>query len=131
VTLTGPGGIGKTAFALWVGRRILSEFEDGAWPVELASLTDPDLVPSAVAQVLGLKLAGEAISAEAIARSIDDQSLLLVLDNCEHLIDATATLVGRQPLPAHYNSGYEPRVSPHGGGVSQFYKPAIAGRVYC
>ena len=45
VTLTGPGGIGKTALALKVARRILGEFEDGEWLVELASLTDPDLVP--------------------------------------------------------------------------------------
>ena len=66
VTLTGPGGIGKTALALKVARRVLGEFDDGGWLVELASLSDPDLVPSAVAGVLGLKLGGEDVSAEAV-----------------------------------------------------------------
>ena len=92
VTLTGPGGIGKTTLALKVARRILGEFNDGGWLVELASLSDPALVPSAVAQVLGLKLGGEAISAEAVARTVGAQNLLLVLDNCEHVVDAVATL---------------------------------------
>src|ERR1700722_3077037 len=56
VTLTGPGGIGKTALALQVARRVLCEFADGWWLVELASLSDPHVVPSAVAGVLGLSL---------------------------------------------------------------------------
>ena len=92
VTLTGPGGIGKTTLALEVARRVLGDFADGGWLVELASLFDPDLVPSAVASVLGLKLGGEMISADSIARAVGEQHLLLVLDNCEHLIDAVANL---------------------------------------
>jgi predicted ATPase/DNA-binding winged helix-turn-helix (wHTH) protein len=92
VTLTGPGGIGKTTLAVKVARRILAEFNDGGWLVELAPLSDPALVPSAVAHVLGLKLGGEAISAEAVARTVGAQNLLLVLDNCEHVVDAVATL---------------------------------------
>ncbi len=92
VTLTGPGGIGKTTLALKVARRILGEFNDGGWLVELASLADPALVPSAVAHVLGLKLGGDTISAEAVARTVGARNLLLVLDNCEHVIDAVATL---------------------------------------
>ncbi|WP_158932454.1 winged helix-turn-helix domain-containing protein [Acidisphaera sp. S103] len=91
VTLTGPGGIGKTTLAVKVGRRILGEFGDGGWLVELASLSNPALVPSAVAGVLGLKISGE-ISAETVARAVGGQTLLLVLDNCEHVIDAVATL---------------------------------------
>ena len=93
VTLTGPGGIGKTALALEVARNMLADFEDGGWLVELASLSDPGLVPSAVARVLGLRLPGEAVSAEVTARSIGTRNILLVLDNCEHLIDAVAVLV--------------------------------------
>ena len=93
VTLTGPGGIGKTALALEVASGLLGEFEGAAWLVELASLSDPDLVPTAVADVLGLRLVGEDISAEAVARAVGETSLLLILDNCEHVIDAAAILV--------------------------------------
>jgi predicted ATPase/DNA-binding winged helix-turn-helix (wHTH) protein len=92
VTLTGPGGIGKTTLALKVARRVLGEFGDGGWLVELASLSDPHLVPSAVAGALGLRLQSNIISAEAVARAIDGRRLLLVLDNCEHVIEAAATL---------------------------------------
>ena len=92
VTLTGPGGIGKTVLAMKVARRVLGEFDDGGWLVELASLSDPDLLPSTVARVLGLNLAGRQVSAEAVARSVCEQNLLLVLDNCEHVIEAAATL---------------------------------------
>src|ERR1700688_4669064 len=91
VTLTGPGGIGKTALAIKAIRYLLPDFEDGGWIVELASLSDPGLVPSTVAATLGLKLAGE-ISAESVARAVGGRHLLLVLDNCEHVIDAAANL---------------------------------------
>jgi predicted ATPase/DNA-binding winged helix-turn-helix (wHTH) protein len=91
VTLTGPGGIGKTSLAIKAVRYLLPDFEDGGWLVELASLTDPGLVPSTVASTLGLKLAGE-ISAESVARAVGARHLLLVLDNCEHVIDAVAHL---------------------------------------
>ena len=92
VTLTGPGGIGKTTLVLKVARRLLGEFADGGWLVELASLSDPGLVPSTVAQVLRLGLGGGDITAETVARTIGDRHLLLVFDNCEHLIDAVAIL---------------------------------------
>ena len=73
-------------------RHVLGEFRDGGWFVELASLSDPDLVPSAVAGALGLRLASNTISPEAVARAIAGKQLLLVLDNCEHVIGAAATL---------------------------------------
>jgi predicted ATPase/DNA-binding winged helix-turn-helix (wHTH) protein len=91
VTLTGPGGIGKTTLALQLARELLPEFGDGAWLVELAPLSSPDLVPSAVAGVLGLNLGGETTAA-AVARVIHEKNLLLVLDNCEHVIDGAANL---------------------------------------
>ena len=93
VTLTGPGGIGKTALAMKAVRDLLADFEHGAWLVELASLSDGALAPSAVAGALELKLGGERVTAEALARGIGDRHLLLLLDNCEHLIDAVAALV--------------------------------------
>ncbi|HJY47458.1 MAG TPA: winged helix-turn-helix domain-containing protein, partial [Stellaceae bacterium] len=93
VTLTGPGGIGKSALALEVARTLFPAFGGDAWLVELASLSDPDLVPSAVTGVLGLKLGGDEISAESVARAIGGERLLLILDNCEHVIDAAAQLV--------------------------------------
>ncbi|HEY6734860.1 MAG TPA: winged helix-turn-helix domain-containing protein [Roseiarcus sp.] len=91
VTLTGPGGIGKTSLAVKAVRYLLPDFGDGGWLVELASLSDPGLVPSTVASTLGLKLSGE-ISAESVARAVGGRHLLLVLDNCEHVIDAAANL---------------------------------------
>ena len=92
VTLTGPGGIGKTSLALKAARGIVGEYADGGWLVELASLSDPALVPSAVAGAVGLKLGGGGISAEVVARAIGDQEILLIVDNCEHVIEAAANL---------------------------------------
>src|SRR5262249_7789479 len=82
----------KTALALTVAHRILGDFADGGWLVELGASTNPDLVSSAVAGVLGLRLASSTITPEAVARGIGGKKLLLVLDNCEHLIDAAAAL---------------------------------------
>jgi predicted ATPase len=92
VTLTGPGGIGKTTLALDVARSLSTNLQHRAWFVELVALSEAELVPSAVAAVLGLRLGGHAISSEAVARAIGNQKLLLVLDNCEHVIDAAAKL---------------------------------------
>ncbi|SHL09971.1 Predicted ATPase [Bradyrhizobium lablabi] len=93
VTLTGPGGIGKTRLALEVARGLFPSFQGDVRLVELVSLSDPALVPTAVTGGLGLKFGGDEISAESVARAIGAQRLLLVLDNCEHVIDAAARLV--------------------------------------
>jgi predicted ATPase/DNA-binding winged helix-turn-helix (wHTH) protein len=91
VTMTGPGGIGKTVLAQAVARDLLAALGGDGLLVELASLSDPALVPFSVATVLGLKQGGE-ISFESIVREIGARKLLLVLDNCEHLIEAAARL---------------------------------------
>jgi DNA-binding winged helix-turn-helix (wHTH) protein len=91
-TLTGPGGIGKTTLALEVARSALGDFADGGRLVELESLLHPPRVPSAVARALELKLPDEDISAESVARAIGSRKVLLLLDNCEHVVDAAATM---------------------------------------
>jgi predicted ATPase/DNA-binding winged helix-turn-helix (wHTH) protein len=90
VTLIGPGGIGKSVLALEVARSLFSTFGGDCWFVELASLADSAFVPSTVASVSGLEMGGSEISVESVARAIDGERLLLILDNCEHLVDAAA-----------------------------------------
>src|ERR1700720_4816731 len=91
VTLTGAGGIGKTRLGLEVARRLLPKFADGVWAIELAPLSDPDLVPATVATALGLDLADDFASPERVAHALAARQLLLVLDNCEHLVGAAAS----------------------------------------
>lgn len=93
VTLTGPGGIGKTRLALEVARALLPSFDGDVWWVELATLSDTSLVTAAIVSVLSLHLGGNDISPEALARLIGSRKLLLVIDNCEHVIDAAARVV--------------------------------------
>ena len=92
LTLTGPGGCGKTRLALAVAARVLEGFEDGVWLVELASLWDPDLVPQAVASVLGVREAPGTTLTESLTDYLRSRKTLLLLDNCEHFIDASASL---------------------------------------
>jgi predicted ATPase/DNA-binding winged helix-turn-helix (wHTH) protein len=92
VTLTGAGGIGKTRLGLEVARQLLPNFPDGVWLAELASLSNADLVADAVAAALGLDLAGGVASPDGVARAIGPKQLLLVLDNCEHVIDRAARM---------------------------------------
>jgi predicted ATPase len=92
VTLTGPGGIGKTRLALAVARGLLPQFADGVWIAELAPLADSGLVPATVAAAVGLELAAGAVSPEHVAIALSAKQQLLVLDNCEHVIDAAATM---------------------------------------
>ncbi|HWO85403.1 MAG TPA: winged helix-turn-helix domain-containing protein, partial [Stellaceae bacterium] len=92
VTLTGAGGIGKTRLGLEIARHLLPKFADGVWAIELAPLSDPDLVPATVAMALGLELVGGAVSPEHIANALAAKQLLLVLDNCEHLVESAASM---------------------------------------
>ena len=99
VTLTGTGGIGKTSLAIEAAHGVVGEYADGGWLVELASLSDPALVSTAVAGALRVPTGLANVTPETIALSIGDKKLLLVLDNCEHLIGAVATLA--ETLLAH------------------------------
>jgi predicted ATPase/DNA-binding winged helix-turn-helix (wHTH) protein len=89
VTVVGTGGIGKTRLGLEAARALLEEFADGVWLAELAPLTDPELAASAINTALGLQ-SGAAWTAERLAAALRGRRLLLVLDNCEHLIGAAA-----------------------------------------
>jgi predicted ATPase/DNA-binding CsgD family transcriptional regulator len=92
VTVAGPGGVGKTRFAGEAVRRIAGRFADGAWMVELAAVRDGTLVPGAVAGVLGLPLDPARPAQESLAAALARLQLLLVLDNCEHVLPAAAAL---------------------------------------
>ena len=111
LTLTGSGGCGKTRLALQVGADLLEKFPDGVWIVELAFLSDPALVPQAVASALGVReesgplplesddrrerLPGKSTDRSLLAKLVDyleSKGLLLIVDNCEHLIEECATL---------------------------------------
>jgi predicted ATPase/DNA-binding SARP family transcriptional activator len=91
VTLTGAGGSGKTRLALRAARQALERYPDGVWLVELAPLSDPALVASAVVASAGIRAQAGTLIA-ALKRSLSDSRVLIVLDNCEHLVDACAEL---------------------------------------
>jgi len=92
LTLTGPGGAGKTRLAYEVASRLADSYPDGVHVVELASLSRPELVPQTVASVLDVPLPETGTAEVALARQLAERRLLLVLDNCEHLLDACARL---------------------------------------
>jgi len=92
VTVTGPGGTGKTRLAAEVAKRVAGRYADGAWLIELAPVADPAQVPSVVAVALGVREQPGVPTAEAVARVLARQQVLLVLDNCEHVIGAAVQL---------------------------------------
>jgi non-specific serine/threonine protein kinase len=95
VTLTGTGGCGKTQLALLVATSLIDVFPDGVWLVDLAPVQDGDLVPYALAAALGRREHGGEALLDTVIRYLSPRELLLVLDNCEHLIEASASLAER------------------------------------
>ena len=93
VTLTGVGGVGKTRLALEVASILSDEFPDGVWVFELASVVDPAAVPDAVAAVLGISQQPGKTMSESVAATLEGRIRLLVFDNCEHVVDASADLI--------------------------------------
>src|ERR1700732_1720232 len=99
--LTGAGGIGKTRLGFEAARRLLPRFADGVWVIELAPLSDPTLVPVTIVTALGLELASGAASPLSVANALRSKQLMLVFDNCAHVVDAAArmaeVLLGSNP----------------------------------
>jgi predicted ATPase/class 3 adenylate cyclase len=90
VTLTGAGGCGKTRLSLQLAAEMLDAAADGVWLVELAAVVDPDAVPSAISAALGIAPQPGRAALEALLEALSPQDILIVLDNCEHLIDSCA-----------------------------------------
>ena len=95
LTLTGAGGSGKTRLAIQVATDLLDAYSDGVWWVELAALADAELLPRTVAKALGVPEVPQQTTTETLVNFLRSKRLLLVLDNCEHLIAAAARLVER------------------------------------
>jgi predicted ATPase/DNA-binding CsgD family transcriptional regulator len=137
VTVTGPGGVGKTRLAGEVARRVASGFADGVWPIELAGVRNPDLVPATVAAGLQItQVAGVPVMDSLIA-VLGRKQVLVLLDNCEHLATAVAELCGvlllaaddvrilatsREPVGAAGEARYRlpPLTTPDTGGLAGF-----------
>jgi len=116
VTLSGSGGIGKTRLSFEVAHQLVPTFTDGVWIAELGSLSDPELVPVTVATALGLPPPAGRLSPEWVAAAVRVKHLLLVLDNCEHVIEAAArmaeTLLRVSPAVSVLATSREPLRSP-------------------
>lgn len=91
LTIVGAGGIGKTSVALAVAEQLIPAYEHGVWLIDLAPLTDPRLMPNVLADALGLQIRSED-PLPGLVTSLRDKKMLLVLDNCEHVIDTAAAL---------------------------------------
>src|SRR5262249_13623310 len=125
LTLTGPGGTGKTRLALQAAAESLDDFANGVFFVPLAPLRDPGLVPSAIATALGPRDEGEQSLIEQLKRFFADKKLLLVLDNVEHLVEAVPfigellgapglTVLATSRMPLRLRAEHEYPVSPLG-----------------
>ena len=93
VTLSGVGGVGKTRLALEVGADVADEFPDGVWLVELAPVGDPSSVPAAIATALGITPQGDVELIDTVAEAVAGRRLLLLVDNCEHVLDAAGAAI--------------------------------------
>ena len=139
ITITGPGGVGKTRLALRAAERLASRFDDGVCLVELAGLRDPELLPHTVATGLGLPEQDTRPQLDAVLTYLRDRNLLLILDTCEHLIDACSGLAStllrstagvsvlatsRQPLDAGGESVFRLEPLPEPDAVELFAQRA-------
>ena len=130
VTLTGAGGCGKTRLGLQVAAELLDGSGDGVWLVELAAVTDQDAVAPAIAGALGIAGQPGRPVAETLVDALAPQDILIVLDNCEHLIGACAKTADADlaALPAGASAGHQPRAARHRRGDRLPGAVAVAAR---
>ena len=95
VTLTGSGGTGKTRLSLQVAAELLEKFDHGVWFVELAPLTDPDLIPQTILSTIGVQEQQGKTPLEVLKEYLHEKQTLIVLDNCEHLVSASAEVANK------------------------------------
>ena len=110
VTITGQGGIGKTTVAVAVAEKLLPVYDDGVWFIDLATILDRQVIPAAMATALGLSVTS-ANQAAGLTAFLRDKQLLLLLENCEHVVDAVAPLVEAilRQAPRGQHSRHQPR----------------------
>ncbi len=128
LTLTGPGGCGKTRLALRAAADLLDAFADGVWWVELAPLADPNLIAQTIATALGLRADAGRPILEALTDHLRSRQVLLILDNCEHLIEACAHVIIAllQTCPDLYVMATSREVLHLGGEVAYAVPPLAA-----
>ncbi len=95
ITLTGSGGVGKTRLALRTAQEVLDVFADGVWLVELAALSDPQSIERAVASALGMREQAGVTMVQMLSNVVRDKQMLLIVDNCEHLLSVCVTLISQ------------------------------------
>jgi hypothetical protein len=122
VTLTGAGGAGKTRLALQVAAQMAGEFGGGVWYVDLAPITEPDLVPVAVIRALGLPDRPGRSTMDTLLRFVADRAMLVVLDNCEHRCRGFgAGIANARPGPGGWCQTWLARALGRGSGCRGFF----------
>lgn len=125
VTITGPGGVGKTRLGLQVAEDLMAEFGDGVWLVPLASISEPDLVVSTIAQVLGLQEAGERPLLASLKAYLEDKQTLLLLDNFEHVVVAAPAVAELLATSRQLKVLVTSRAALHLSGEHEFQAPPL------
>jgi predicted ATPase/serine/threonine protein kinase/DNA-binding CsgD family transcriptional regulator len=126
LTLTGPGGVGKTRLGLQVATDLLDDFVDGVYFVQLAPISDPDLVVSTIAQVFGLKEVGDQALPDLLKASLRDKHLLLLLDNFEQIMEGASRLSDLLAVCPHLKLLVTSRAVLHIRGEHEFPVPPLA-----
>jgi predicted ATPase len=126
VTLSGPGGTGKTRLAFQVAAELLDDFADGVYFVDLAPITDPELVASAIAQTLGVKERGTRPLLEELKASLRERQLLLLLDNFEQVLDAASLIVALRAAAPDLKVLVTSRTVLHLSGEYEYAVPPLA-----